>query len=142
MKSPIIIDDHGDITFFDSVKEAEQYLEAIDVQNGEYVAYDSAGCLLHLRTDRNRVIIENIEVEPTHSSELRTKLQTFFTGPKIDVSSDWLIKATLEDLVKKALELKLGQIQYPPRWVPPLVLAVIFLLFVIAGRMIISHFLR
>jgi hypothetical protein len=30
-KPPIIIDESGDVSFFESVEAAEQYLEAIDV---------------------------------------------------------------------------------------------------------------
>ena len=49
MKPPIFIDEHGDITAFESVEHAEASLEAIDVRNKEYVAYDSDGKLLNVR---------------------------------------------------------------------------------------------
>jgi hypothetical protein len=48
MKPPIFIDEHGDITAFESVEHAELSLEAVDVRNQEYVAYDSDGKLLNV----------------------------------------------------------------------------------------------
>lgn len=43
MRLPIIVNEHGDISIYRSVEQAERDLEAIDVQNGEYVAYDAQG---------------------------------------------------------------------------------------------------
>ena len=40
---PIKIDEHGDVTLFWSVAEAESYLEPIDVDNNEVVASDGGG---------------------------------------------------------------------------------------------------
>ena len=48
MKPPIIIDEHGDVEVYNSVEEAAMNLEAIDVENNEYIAYDSEGRLLRL----------------------------------------------------------------------------------------------
>ena len=33
MKPPIIVDDHGDVSVFDSVEKAERYLEPMDAKN-------------------------------------------------------------------------------------------------------------
>lgn len=43
MKAPISIHDHGDLSTFDSVEEAEAYLEATDVERGEYIVKDVDG---------------------------------------------------------------------------------------------------
>lgn len=43
MRLPIIVNEHGDVSIYRSVEQAERALEAIDVQNGEYVAYDAQG---------------------------------------------------------------------------------------------------
>lgn len=48
MRPPIIIDEHGDISIFQSVEDAARYIEPIDVRKNEYVAYDSSGFLLEL----------------------------------------------------------------------------------------------
>ena len=61
MKLPILIDEHGDITAFESVEHAEASLEAIDVHNEEYVAYDSDGKLLNVRVGpADRISISEI----------------------------------------------------------------------------------
>ncbi len=43
MKTPILINEHGDVSAFTSVEEAEAYMEPIDVERGEYVVTDAAG---------------------------------------------------------------------------------------------------
>jgi hypothetical protein len=49
MKSPIIILEHGDISIYLKVEDAECSLEATDVKNDEYRAYDATGRPLLLR---------------------------------------------------------------------------------------------
>lgn len=46
MKTPISIDENGDVSVFASVEDAEAYMEAIDVERGEYVVTDADGGLL------------------------------------------------------------------------------------------------
>jgi hypothetical protein len=43
MKTPISINDHGDVSIFASVEEAETYMEPIDVERGEYTVTDADG---------------------------------------------------------------------------------------------------
>jgi hypothetical protein len=43
MRLPIIINEGGDLSVFRTVEQAERALEAIDVKNKEYVAYDADG---------------------------------------------------------------------------------------------------
>ncbi|MBB5206479.1 hypothetical protein HNQ51_003831 [Inhella inkyongensis] len=43
MKTPISINDHGDVSTFASVEEAETYMEPIDVERGEYIVTDADG---------------------------------------------------------------------------------------------------
>lgn len=46
MQPPIIADNEGDLILFDSLVEAERYLEPIDVSGGGWVVYDANGGLL------------------------------------------------------------------------------------------------
>lgn len=48
IQEPIILTRDGGAEVFRSKKEAERYAEPIDIQNGEYIAYDAAGKLLDL----------------------------------------------------------------------------------------------
>ena len=50
MKLPIIINEHGYIDVFEMVEDVCLKLEAVDVNNEEYVAYDSEGYVLKLET--------------------------------------------------------------------------------------------
>jgi hypothetical protein len=43
MIPPVIANEHGDVSFFRSLEDAERYLEPIDVAQGEYVMYDGSG---------------------------------------------------------------------------------------------------
>lgn len=105
MKLPIIIDNFGDVLVFAAVQDAERYLEPIDVTNGEYVGYDSAGKLLNLVvTEDNRVTIQPAESEPKHIVELEQTLRRFMSS---DISPEWLSTATLQDLIGRALDYKI-----------------------------------
>ena len=55
MKTPISINENGDISSFASVEEAESYMEPIDVEHGEYVVTDSVGHVLSVS-----VVIEEV----------------------------------------------------------------------------------
>lgn len=55
MKTPIAINEHGDISTFDSIEEAERYMEAVDVERGEYVVTDADGHRLALK-----VVVEEV----------------------------------------------------------------------------------
>lgn len=46
-EEPIVVDENGDIEFFSTTAEAALSMEAIDVENGEYLVFDSAGVQLH-----------------------------------------------------------------------------------------------
>ena len=47
---PIVVVERGDFAFFSSTAAAEDYLEAIDVDEGVYWAFDADGHPLRLRT--------------------------------------------------------------------------------------------
>ena len=105
------------MSVYNSVENAQLDLEAIDVNNDEYVGYDGRGRLLRLSTSKikkpflvffkvtiEKVVIELAENNPTHASELRERLRKFFSH--IGLPKDWTSQASLEDLVTKALEFK------------------------------------
>lgn len=111
MRPPILLYADGSFDFFKSVEEAERYAEPIDVQNHEYVAYDSDGRRLELRVEeetvtgwfglgktiRERVRIIPAEDTATHADELKSLLQGFL--PKLGGPPDSLHSATLQDLI-------------------------------------------
>lgn len=44
----VILDESGNVLFFETDERLARYIEPIDVKNGEYVAYDGSGALLEL----------------------------------------------------------------------------------------------
>lgn len=77
MRPPIVIDEHGDISFFLSVEAAARYIEPIDVRNNEYVAYDSAGFLLQLVATEPVVSIPGYLSDIPHQEQLAQTLRSF-----------------------------------------------------------------
>jgi len=114
MKPPIIIVDGHDVSIYDSVEEAQVQLEAIDVRNGEYRAYDAEGRLLAMDivAEKKRVLLGLIptdvelvrmsdgEAAPTHERELRKALIAFLvaTGSVAEVVD----ALTTSELVERA----------------------------------------
>lgn len=56
MKFPLIIDEHGDVSLYWSLEEAERSIEPIDIRHGEYVAYDADGKCLLLDAQGSRTV--------------------------------------------------------------------------------------
>jgi hypothetical protein len=100
MKPPIFVDENGDTAVFLKVEDAEVYLEPIDVENEEYVAYDSEGTLLELLPTKPRITIRSTSPPRMCVPELRQALcgMLSYSG----VSEDWLKDASLEEIVEKA----------------------------------------
>jgi hypothetical protein len=97
VRPPLFLDNRGDHLVFESVEAAQGYLEAIDVENGEYVGYDSEGRALSLSTTGNRVVVGAAEAQPEHAPELRQLLVDFSRA--LGVSEESLLHASLEELV-------------------------------------------
>jgi len=85
---PIFVDNHGDVSVFRSASYAESWMEPIDIENHEYIAYDASGRLLALSADRRRVYISLAEQEPTHSEQLAKALRHFLRAVKDPVGDD------------------------------------------------------
>jgi hypothetical protein len=116
MKAPIIVNEHGNVSIFESVEYAEQYLEPIDVTNEEYVVYDSKGHLLQLAVSQKELLsifggielIETVRISPVgsgsgSSSELRKLLIKFFRETKTGVEKSDLL--SLRELVDESVSI-------------------------------------
>lgn len=104
MKYPIIINENGSIFFIDSEKGIN-YLEALDVLNGEYTAYDSSGLPLELSVRTKKMAfgrkIDEIVILPANQKQnsltLRNVLLDFLQSRGIDVVNQE--KILLDDLI-------------------------------------------
>jgi len=56
MDLPILAFCDGWLQVFNSAEEAADYMEPIDVENGEWEAFDATGHVLDLSTDRQRTV--------------------------------------------------------------------------------------
>lgn len=115
MNEPIIIIEmKSDVSVFNSVEDVEIALEAIDVNQNAYQAYDSKGNLLKLSTQWGKTIyrlwfiklsfpLEKVyvnELEPVqnHADELREILISYLNRTGWDI--DEIIHLTLDELIE------------------------------------------
>lgn len=75
MQLPLIIAEGLDLHLYDSLQEAELYLEPVDVQDGIYVGYDFEGRELLLTVRDDRVEISAAEASPGHQRQLAELLR-------------------------------------------------------------------
>jgi hypothetical protein len=107
--SPIFVIEGLDIHVYNSIDETLRALEPIDVRNNEYSVYDRDGRRLELRVARTRfwghekVVLDNVETEPTHAAELGNQLASFLAYSGVE--PEWLDSASLPQLEKKTQEL-------------------------------------
>lgn len=115
MTPPIVILDGGDIIVFESVEDAEAWVEVSDVENNLFSAYDSTGILLKfdvvttnlqrrflwfsLQEPVKRVVINETTSPTDKSIELREALVEFlswFGKPRNSLSSLSLPELVME----------------------------------------------
>lgn len=112
VRGPVVAICDGDVIFFRSATVAEAWMEAIDVENGEYEAvYDERGRRLRLEVISARrkalfgllpIVVEVVRIRPDPSGpidrdELRATLTEYFdrTGLRGRLSPD----ASVRDLI-------------------------------------------
>ena len=76
-KPPVFVIDGLDVGVFKSVEDAVLQLEPIDVNRGEYSAYDAEGRLLRLAVDGAKVTAHLAETEPPTSTSFLPRLEGF-----------------------------------------------------------------
>jgi hypothetical protein len=117
MKPPIIVTEPGDVDIFESVLDAERYLEAPSVKEGRLKVYDSEGRLLSLEQesasdlkllgvtlviDPGTVKIGREESAVMHEGELRHVLVEYLSATGVDQKS--LEGATLENVLAQVIK--------------------------------------
>lgn len=79
MQPPILVFEGWDLHLYDSVSDAELDLEAIDVEEGIYEAYDSQGRKLQVESEGQTVRIVEPGTGQTGVPDLRDLLIEFLT---------------------------------------------------------------
>jgi len=102
MEPPIILNENGDLSFFDSIRAAEEYIEPIDVRNNEYVAFDRTGRRLELRVVTRRGWLEQVEIleredVASGAGDLREALYRYLPG--LGSEQDEFERLSLDELI-------------------------------------------
>ncbi len=104
MRLPIVVCDGDDILIFRSKDEAENYLEAIDVKNDVYVAFDCEGFVIQLLVNsETEQVVLSLKMPPEQRRDaLRSHLESYLQYLKVNPS--WVESANLDSLVMKVAE--------------------------------------
>jgi hypothetical protein len=107
MITPIIITcQDNNVLLFNSSSDAESYIEAIDVKNDEYLAYDADGRSLGFKIVNCGMfeLVKIIDIKPItyRKSNLCRSLTQFFL--LLGTDKGWLRNATLQELVSLGIE--------------------------------------
>jgi hypothetical protein len=107
MKTPIIVDDNGDINAFDTIDSAEKYLEPYDVDREDCAVYDGDGQRLRLRLE-SRPFHHRVRLtpsgEPPHAEALRERLTRFLVA--IGESRESFASGSLSELIATLVRLQ------------------------------------
>jgi hypothetical protein len=103
------VDLRGDLNLFETESALLSYVEPIDVENGEYFAFDADGHLLSLSVDGGEVQLKEAEAEPGHADVLAQLMRDSLANLQLPedwpaASSGWATSADLPDLVARAVE--------------------------------------
>lgn len=105
---PIFVYEPRTLYIFTTKDKAQGFIEAVDVRNNVYTEiYDAEGYLLNLSvTSDDEVIIEQLNPSLSKAENLKRLLYDFLKHGKQQVTDDWLISASLAELVTEAVKFK------------------------------------
>ncbi|MFI3158436.1 MAG: hypothetical protein QX199_20015 [Methylococcaceae bacterium] len=113
MKAPIIVCENGDINIFQSKEDAESYMEPTDVENAEFMVFDSEGktLLLDVYTEKGsglfgffggrikKVKIKSDNFIPENVNVLRFQLTNFLL--KLNSGNQLPSSASISELIDR-----------------------------------------
>ena len=102
---PVIVDEHGDISTYDSLEDAGIDLEVVDVTNDEFFVYDSEGKVLELEIVSSflgpeKVRVKEPDIPIERKGDLRNALENFLANCE-EIEAQSLSSMTFEDLIKR-----------------------------------------
>lgn len=95
-----LVDRSGDVAVFTRLEDLLGWVEAVDVEDGEYTAYDSEGRLITLRPYSGTALARVAEHRPQHAEDLRRALSSYLAA--MGEPEGWLLQASLTDLIARA----------------------------------------
>lgn len=94
---PLIVEEHGDVLWFDSARSAAEYVEAVDVRNAEYRFFDAKGFRLAAEVYGKPEAIRFVKSGVPAREELAGILSRYCESLHLHPASD-----SLEDLLAAA----------------------------------------
>jgi len=67
---PIVVQNQGEVILFDSIEDAQLWMEAIDVRNNEYEIFDSTGLRLGPNVVSGRIETVQISIHEPRSRDV------------------------------------------------------------------------
>jgi hypothetical protein len=115
--APIVIDGDGLFAAFPTAASACSYVEAEDVNDGLFEAFDSEGRRLLFQTHGNLVWLEVPPDSRPDPAELERRLRGYFQSVAVDPVGVTDIKdATLPVMLDEMLRFQRGEDRETPRW--------------------------
>ncbi len=113
MTYPIVVIEGLEVSLFPSTREAEEYLQGVNVSSGVCVAFDAEGRALKLEAtgghkspppaEAHKVRIFPAESEPEHAEDLKRRLRDYLKACGERLAPD----VTLPDLIRRCRSIHL-----------------------------------
>jgi hypothetical protein len=101
---PIIVNEKGDVSLYETVEDAEVALEPIDIENEEYAIFDSEGLVMVPRVANDQIHVELSDSSPrqVEPEQLQTALRRFLSQLDQEltgVTEDEIWRSRLPELI-------------------------------------------
>lgn len=107
IKTPIIVNENGDIDIFRDLETTENYLEPIDIKNGEYEIFDSEGRVIEQSIQKKKKYFLSAETETVLLSPSNTfdapRLSKILKRHLISINIHFNNESSLEDILSITL---------------------------------------
>lgn len=100
MKTPIFLNEHGDISAFRNESAVKLFIEPIDVQNAEYAAFSADGSELTLSVSKGQVHLVSGMIKEIESDKLLDLINGFFRRTKSSPCEFRTLDAAVEAFIQ------------------------------------------
>lgn len=100
IRPPLVVYNWGDVEVFPSVEAVKEYVEPVDVNNGEYLVFDSEGRILELQaSSRGEISLQPADSNSRFKPQVRFMLLKLMKHMRID--SRGMEKCVVEQLFRR-----------------------------------------
>lgn len=112
---PILVANRGDLMIFESLEDALEYVEPIDVEANEYEFFNSGGWVIHLRVDRGKIVADE-NLGPPDPDRLASAPRDYLrriAEARVGLSQTELARADLTELAAARQRAEAGSYREP-----------------------------